>query len=135
MLKKEITYPDFDGKEITNTFYFHLTRIEVAELNLIEDIKEVGKSEDPKKILPVLKNIIRYSVGQKMNGLFVKPEAYAMAFVASEAYTELIVGLLSSDDTEKKTVEFIRSILPSDLNWNELEKEIQEKNREDSVAS
>ena len=32
MLKQEITYTDLDGKKITETFYFHLSKMEVLEL-------------------------------------------------------------------------------------------------------
>ena len=34
MFKKPITWTDYDGKEITEDFYFNLTRAEVMEMEL-----------------------------------------------------------------------------------------------------
>ena len=37
MLKKTITYTDFNGKQRTETFYFNLTKAEVAEMEATVD--------------------------------------------------------------------------------------------------
>ena len=36
MFKHEMTYEDLDGNEVTDTFYFHLTKLELATLGLEE---------------------------------------------------------------------------------------------------
>ena len=46
MLKKTITYTDFDDNERTEDFYFHLSKAEIAEMELSENgglVKLIGK--------------------------------------------------------------------------------------------
>ena len=116
MLKKTITYKSFDGEtEETDDFYFNLTKMEVFEINLMEDLAAVGKSKDPKRIIPTLKRIVRHSIGQKIGERFIKTEDFADAFIASEAYSELFMEIFGSDNAEQRMAEFIKGIVPSDV--------------------
>ena len=46
MFTKEVTFEDFEGKEVTRTFHFNLTKFEVLEINLIDDINEIMAATD-----------------------------------------------------------------------------------------
>ena len=114
MLKKNITFTDLDSNVTrTEDFYFNLTKAEAIELNLIEDLESVSKSVDPKAIIPVFKRIIRYSYGVRTReGKFTKEidgESVANGFLASDAYSELFLGLLQ--DGEQGVVNFINGVL------------------------
>ena len=115
MLKKTITYKNHDGSDETDDFYFNLTKMEVIEINLMDDLRAVGKSKDPKRIIPTMKRIVRHSVGQKIGDRFVKSEEFADAFIASDAYSELFVEIFGSDNAELKMTEFVKAIIPQDL--------------------
>lgn len=119
MLKKEITYKRYFGddgdKPVIEDFYFNLTEFEVVEINLMEDLIAVGKSSNPRRIIPTFKRIIKAAVGQKIGDRFVKTEEFTEEFLASEAYSNLFIEILGSGDSEAKMAAFIKGIIPSDL--------------------
>lgn len=119
MLKKEITYKKFfgpeAGKDITEEFFFNLTEFEVVEINLMEDLISVGKSSNPRRIIPTFKRIIKASVGQRIDDEFVKSEEFTEAFLASEAYSNLFIEILGSGDSEAKMAAFIKGLIPADM--------------------
>lgn len=118
MLKKTITYKEFDEnatEPTTDDFWFNLTKAEVLEINLMDDLIAVGKSKDPKRIIPTFKRIIRYAVGQRIGQQFVKSEEFANAFIASDAYSELFVEILGGDDAEAKMAAFVHAVVPADV--------------------
>ena len=57
MLKKTITYSDYNGNERTEDFYFNLTKAEVTEMELSVDgglaqmLENIVNSKDNKEIL------------------------------------------------------------------------------------
>lgn len=117
MLKKEITYADFDkpGEKITQTFHFNLTNMEMWEVELQDELESVSKSNDPRRIVPALKRIIKASVGQRVGNKFVKSEEFANEFMASDAYSELLMELFTGAGAEKRTALFIKGIVPEDV--------------------
>lgn len=119
MLKKTITYDSFsdvDGQtKDTADFYFNLTKMEIIEINLVDELSAVGKSKDPKRIIPALKRIVRAAVGQRIGDRFVKSEEFADAFIASDAYSELFMEILGSENAEEKMAAFVRGIVPEGI--------------------
>ena len=71
MLKREIKYTDFDGNEVTDTFYFNITKSEIVELEVgytggMEGfIKNIVNAEDNKALVAEFKRIILLAYGQK----------------------------------------------------------------------
>ena len=115
MLKKTITFIDENGVKAEDTFYFNLTKAEVLELNLIDDLRAVGQSKDARRIITTFKRIVRHAVGSKIGSRFVKNEEYADVFMASDAYSELFIDILSGDDSTAKMTAFTKGILPEEL--------------------
>ena len=70
MLKKTITYEDFNGDTVSEDFFFHLSKAELVELELShegglsEALKRIVEAEDGKGIIAEFKNIILSSYGQ-----------------------------------------------------------------------
>lgn len=132
MVKQKVTYINFDGEEITETIRFNLTKAELmrlearsegglsARLDRIQKAmakeKEETKSEeiqDPrlkKEIFDFFEEVIESSFGIVRNGMFVKDKDATSQFMASEAYSELLLSLLSGG--ESAAAEFIRGIMP-----------------------
>ena len=83
MLKKTITYEDFNGDKVSEDFFFHLSKAELVELELShkgglsEALKRIVESEDGKAIIAEFKNIILSSYGQRSDDgkRFVKNQA------------------------------------------------------------
>ena len=117
MLKKTITYTDYNGVERTEDFYFNLTKAEVMEMEmstsggLSEMINKIVATQDVPAIIKIFKDIILKSYGEKsLDGKkFVKSEELSNAFSQTEAYSMLFMELAT--DTEAAS-NFINAIVP-----------------------
>ena len=116
MLKKTITYVDYNGTQRTEDFYFNLSRAECIEMEISnfgmqEYIKKIVDSLDNKKIVEVFKEIILKAYGERsLDGkYFRKSKELAEAFSQTEAYTELYVELVTNTEA---AIEFMNGIIP-----------------------
>lgn len=120
MLKKTVTYTDYNGVERTEDFYFNLSKAEVAEMELSVDgglsqmLENIVKSKDNKQIISMFKDIVLKSYGEKsMDGKrFVKSDELREAFSQTEAYSEIFIELALN---EQAAAEFVNGILPANL--------------------
>ena len=123
MVKKTLTYNDFDGREVTKDHYFNISKMEFRELdrtipgglqNLIDKIR-VEKDED--RMLDLMSTLILASYGEKTeDGRFVKEDPYGRKlssyFKISEAWDILFMNLLQN---EQELNEFLTGIVPKDI--------------------
>lgn len=118
MLKKTITFIDFDGDKVTENFYFNLTKAELLELNsrhngtLTDTLQKITKTEDQKKLIEYFKEIILLAYGERDGNRFRKSAELSSDFSHTEAYSELFMELATND---KSAAEFVKGILPADL--------------------
>lgn len=120
MLKKTITYLDYDENERTEDFYFNLTNAELMELQLgtsggLESmLKQIISAQDVPKIVEIFKKIILMSYGEKsLDGKrFIKNKELTDAFTQTEAYSQLFMEL--STDSEKAAA-FINAVIPKSI--------------------
>ena len=88
MLKKTVTYVDYNGVERTEDFYFNLSKAEITEMELSVEgglskmLEDVVNSKDNKQILAVFKEIILKAYGEKSadGRRFMKSEEISKAF-------------------------------------------------------
>ena len=121
MLKKDITFTDFDGEVKTQTHYFNLTKAECVELQMSVDTEggfadamfAAVETASTSQMIAIFKDLIARSYGTRMpNGSFFKSEEHTKAFLTTEAYSALFMEVISD---EKKSIEFFRGIMPADL--------------------
>lgn len=120
MLKKTITFEDFDGNERTEDFYFNLTEAELTDLELSVSggfgslIDKITKTQDVPEIMKIFKQIIKLSYGVKSpdGRKFEKSEAIYNDFAQTNAFSQLYMELASN---EQKAGDFINGILPKKL--------------------
>ena len=117
MIKKTITYKDFNGKERTDDFYFHLTQAEImdwereTEGGLIRKLITMTKTSDVNEVVGMVKDIILRSYGQKsLDGLFIKNKETTDRFIYSQAFSDLYVELVSDPE---KCADFVKGIVPT----------------------
>lgn len=122
MISKTITYTDYNGSERTETFWFNLSRVELLEMEmkasggLSDKIREVSLTHDVSKIIPIFKDLILSSYGEKSpdGKRFMKKDAngnlLSLAFSETEAFDILYMEFVS--DAEKAS-EFVKGILPA----------------------
>ena len=71
MLKKTITYTDYDGVERTEDFFFNLSKAELAEMELSNYggmerlIQQIAMTQYRKRLIDLFKEIILKSYGEK----------------------------------------------------------------------
>jgi len=120
VLKKTITYEDFNGDEVSEDFFFHLSKAELVEMELshqgglAESLQKIIAAEDGKGIIAEFKNIILSAYGKRSEDgkRFVKNSTVREEFESSEAYSTLFMELVTDTD---KAVEFVNGIIPRDL--------------------
>lgn len=120
MIKKTITYKDYNGEERTETFHFNLNKAEVMELQMgttggfSEYLQRIIDAKDHATIVKVFKEMILKAYGEKSpdGRRFIKSEELSTAFSQTEAYAILYMEL--STNTQAAT-EFVKGIIPSDL--------------------
>ena len=120
MIKKTMTYTDFNGVERKEDFYFNLTKAEVLKMEmgvkggLAEQIKRIVDTQDQPAIIQIFEDLIQKAYGVKTpDGRgFVKRKEDLEAFVSTQAYSDLYM-LLATDDEE--AAKFINGIVPPDL--------------------
>lgn len=120
MLKKTISYTDYDDVERTEDYYFNLSKAEIIMMDssvvggLRRRLEKIINSKDSVAIMEVFKDLIHRSYGEKSDDgkRFVKSEEISTAFEQTEAYSELVMELLSDPDSAAK---FVNGILPKGL--------------------
>lgn len=120
MLKKTITYTDYNDVTRTEDYWFNLSRAELVLMDASHAggmqtyFERISNEQDQIAIMNCFKDLIHMSVGRKSDDgkRFVKSEEYAVAFEQSEAYSELIMELLSNPSSAAK---FFSEILPASL--------------------
>jgi hypothetical protein len=119
MLKKTIAFTDVDGNAATETHYFNLTTADLIKMQMREGegfqdyLNRIIESGDGQAIIDTFEKILRLAYGvRSADGKFTKPAGAFDEFMASEAYSELFMELVTN---AQKSAEFIRGVVPSDL--------------------
>ncbi len=113
MLRKEITFTDYNGEEQTRVCYFGFNKRELIEMNfslsggLQNHMQKLAEEKDVRKILEFIKNFILDSYGEKpADGLgFRKNQALRDEFESSLAFDELYMSFAVAD-ADIKFVDF-----------------------------
>lgn len=129
MLKKTMTYTDYDGVERTEDFYFNLSKSELMEMQLTTDggydqmIERIVNAKDLPALAAVFKDLLLKAYGEKSSDgkRFVKSREISEAFSQTPAYDSLYMQLVTDDNVAS---EFVKGLFPKDLvaEVNKLEK-------------
>lgn len=130
MLKREITFKDFNDVQHTETFYFNISQPELIEMEVEQEgglsawIQEIIKTENAKELVAHFKKLVLLSYGIKSEDgrRFVKSDQLREEFSQTNAYSTLFMELATNDES---AAAFIKGIMPADL----------EKQVDDALAS
>lgn len=119
MLKKTITYQDFNGVERTEDFYFNLNKAEVAEMELstpggyAEMLQRIARAQDGRSIIKEFKKLVLDSYGIKSadGRRFIKNDTLREEFEQTNAYPIIFMELATDAD---KAAEFVNGIMPNE---------------------
>ena len=124
MIKKTLTYHDFDGEERTKDFYFSMNQTEFGLLNnripggLENYLKRIQEDKDTTKLLDLLTMFITESFGERSpdGAMFFKKDPYGRklgeSFLMTEACDNLLSELL---DNENHIAAFLTGMLPTNI--------------------
>lgn len=118
MLKKTITYIDYNGTERKEDFYFNLSKAEIMEMEMgttggmVEMINKIVAAQDAPAIIDVFKKMILKAYGEKSadGKRFIKSKELSEAFSQTEAYSQLFMELATDADAASK---FVNGIVPA----------------------
>lgn len=117
MLKKTVTYTDYNGVERTEDFYFNLTRSELLEMHLTteggmeEKVNSIINAKSQRELEKLFKEILLKSYGKKSpdGRLFMKNDEIRAEFEASPVYDELYMKLFTD---ESAAADFVNGVIP-----------------------
>lgn len=118
MLKKTITYKDYNGVERTEDFMFNLTKAEILEMQLTKDggmdaaIKKIVDAKDAPEIMKVFKDLIlkAYGIVSDDGRRFIKSKEISDSFAQTEAFSMLFMELATDTDAASA---FVNGIVPA----------------------
>lgn len=118
MVKKTLTYTDYNGTKRTEDFYFNLSKAEMAEMEmsvnggLSDMLTNIVNAHDMPSIIKIFKEILLKTYGVKTpDGRFEKSEELSKKFSETAAYSDLFM-LLATD--AKEAAHFINNVVPDD---------------------
>lgn len=120
MIKKTITYTDYNGTDRTEDFYFNLTKAEIMEMEmgttggLAEMIQRIVAAQDAPAIIKIFKELVLKAYGEKSadGKRFIKSDDISTAFAQTEAYSQLFMELATDADAAAK---FVNGIVPAEM--------------------
>ena len=120
MLKKIITYTDYNGIERTEPFYFNLSKAELMEMELgvtggmTEMLDKIIAAKDAPSLMKIFKEMIMKAYGVKSDDgkRLIKSEELSIAFTQTEAYSVLFMELITDD---KAAADFVNGIIPNEI--------------------
>lgn len=119
MLKKPITFTDWNGELKVEEHWFNLTMAECLELQLSKTggwsdrMIEYVENGNMDELVKVMKDVIKRAYGVRgPDESFLKSEEISAAFTTTEAYSALFMEVIT--DAEK-SAEFVNGVMPADL--------------------
>ena len=125
MLKKTIKFKDFNGTEVSEDFYFNLTKAEAALLEvardggktLSESLQTLIENKSNRQVMNEFIEIIRLSYGERsLDGKrFEKSPEITAKFESTGAYHELLLELITDASA---AIHFINGCLPEEMSMD-----------------
>jgi len=120
MIKKTVTYKDYNGLERTESFYFHFNEAEILEMEMSEEggfaerIQRIIDAKEQSQLIKVIKKFVldAYGVKAEDGKRFIKNDEVRAAFVESPAYPIIFMELVANDAVAS---EFVNRVVPEDM--------------------
>lgn len=143
MIKKTLSYEDYNGNKVTKDFWFHINKAEAAKFRFAKDGSDIvdGLSEimsadnmNVRYILDMFEDLVRMAIGRKSEDgtRFQKNDDIVGELFETEAYSTLFTQMIEDAEFAAK---FIGGMLPKDLaesfNKASVENDVKNMTREE----
>jgi hypothetical protein len=114
MLKKTITYTNFNEEEKTRELYFHLGKMDMARVHadptFLQEMERAASENDKKTMLEKIEYIVRlaYGIRSEDGEKFIKTKEIQDEFIHSAVYEEFLIDLL----VRGNFFEFVKGVFP-----------------------
>ena len=120
MIKKTVTYVDYNGVERTEDNFFNLSKAELMEMEmstpggLAEKITRLTNEKDVPAIFKIFKELILKSYGKKSDDgrRFMKSVELSTEFEQTEAFSIILTELATDADA---AAAFVNGIIPANM--------------------
>ena len=120
MIKKTITFTDYNGVERTEDCYFNLTEAELTEMELSmaggyqQYVQNVINAMDGPSLIRLFKDLIMRTYGIKSpdGREFRKSDEISRSFAQTEAYSKLFMELATDS---KAAADFVNGVVSDDM--------------------
>lgn len=120
MIKKTITYENFNDETVTEDFYFNMNKLEIMELELSMDggvektLERLTQTQDGSEAYLLFKDVVLATYGKKSpdGKRFEKSDEIRREFAESPALGELIFGFIKNPS---EAAAFIQGTMPAKL--------------------
>lgn len=120
MYKMTVNYNDYNGVARQEDHYFNLNKAELIRMEMsisggfVEQVNRIIQAQDAPSLIAIFEDLIQKSYGIKTpDGKgFIKNQKILDEFMATEAYSEVYMKLVTDADEAAK---FVNGIIPADL--------------------
>ena len=120
MIKKTVTYNDYNDVQRTETHYFNFNEAEILEMEMsveggfAERVQRIIDAKEQSALLRVIKNFVldAYGVKSEDGKRFIKNDEVRDAFVQSPAYSKIFMELVTNDVL---AAEFVNGVVPESM--------------------
>ena len=120
MIKKTVTYKDYNDVQRTETFYFHFNEAEILDMEMsveggfAERVQRIVDAKEQSALLKVIKNFVLDAYGMKSEDgkRFIKNDEVKSAFVECPAYSMIFMELVTNDEL---AAEFVNGVVPESM--------------------
>ena len=120
MIKKTVTYTDYNGEKRTETFYFHYSEAEILDMEMSEEgsfaerIQRIIDAKDKTALMKLVKKFVidAYGVKSEDGKRFMKNDDVKAAFLECPAYSDIFMDTVTDDEL---AAEFVNGVIPSSM--------------------
>lgn len=120
MIKRTVTYEDYNGEKRTETFYFHYTEAEILDMEMSEEgsfaerIQRIIDAKDKTALMKLIKKFVidAYGVKSEDGKRFMKNDEVKAAFLESPAYSDIFMDMVTNDEI---AAEFVNGVIPNTM--------------------
>lgn len=120
MIKRTVTYEDYNGEKRTESFYFHYTEAEILDMEMSEEgsfadrIQRIIDAKDKTALMKLIKKFVidAYGVKSEDGKRFMKNEEVKAAFLECPAYSDIFMDMVTNDEI---AAEFVNGVIPNTM--------------------